>query len=92
MPVSYDKQDHIGIITLSRPEARNAWGDDFNEGISRYFAAMEDDDDIRCAVLTGDDERWGFLGWGEFKKSAHAYPEFHRRFHQKPSQAQGSPL
>jgi enoyl-CoA hydratase/carnithine racemase len=43
MPVSYDKQEHIGIITLSRPEARNAWGDDFNEGIVRYFAAMEDD-------------------------------------------------
>ena len=45
MPVAYDKHDHIGIITLSRPEARNAWGDDFNEGIARYFAEMEDDDD-----------------------------------------------
>ena len=45
-----------GIITLSRPEARNAWGDDFNEGIARYFADMEDDDDIRCVVLTGDDQ------------------------------------
>ena len=40
MPVSYDKQDHIGILTLIRPEARNAWGDDFNEGIAHYFAAM----------------------------------------------------
>ena len=47
MPVAYDKHDHIGIITLSRPEARNAWGDDFNDGIARYFADMEDDDDIR---------------------------------------------
>ena len=56
MPVSYDKQDHIGIITLSRPEARNAWGDDFNEGIAHYFAVMEDDDDVRCAVLTGDEK------------------------------------
>ncbi len=43
MPVSYDKQGQIGIITLSRLEARNAWGDDFNEGIARYCAAMEDD-------------------------------------------------
>ena len=60
MPVAYDKHDHIGIITLSRPEARNAWGDDFNEGIARYFADMEDDDDIRCVVLTGDDQGGAF--------------------------------
>ena len=32
MPVSYDKRDHVGIVTLSRPGARNAWGADFNEG------------------------------------------------------------
>ena len=55
MPVSDTKQDHIGIVTLSRPEARNAWGLDFTDGIARYFAEMEDDDDVRCAVLTGDD-------------------------------------
>ena len=33
MPISYDKQDHIGIITLSRPEVRNAWGDDLDSGV-----------------------------------------------------------
>src|SRR6267143_1003820 len=67
MPVSYDKQDHIGIITLSRPEARNAWGDDFNEGIARYFTAMEDDDDIRCVVLTGDEKGGAFSAGANLK-------------------------
>jgi enoyl-CoA hydratase/carnithine racemase len=67
MPVSYDKQDHVGIITLSRPEARNAWGDDFNEGIAHYFAAMEDDDDIRCAVLTGDEKGGAFSAGANLK-------------------------
>ena len=52
MPVQYEKRDHIGIVTLSRPEARNAWGPDFNEGIVKHFAAMEEDDDIRCGILT----------------------------------------
>ena len=51
MPVTYEKRDHIGIVTLSRPTARNAWGPDFNEGLERHFDAMEDDDDIRCAIL-----------------------------------------
>ena len=67
MPVSYDKQDQIGIITLSRPEARNAWGLDFTEGLTHYFAAMEEDDDIRCAVLTGDDRGGAFSAGANLK-------------------------
>lgn len=67
MPVSYEKHDQIGIVTLSRPEARNAWGDDFVEGIARYFAEMEDDDDIRCAVLTGDEQGGAFSAGANLK-------------------------
>jgi enoyl-CoA hydratase/carnithine racemase len=67
MPVAYDKHDHIGIITLSRPEARNAWGDDFNEDIAQYFAEMEDDDAIRCVVLTGDDRGGAFSAGANLK-------------------------
>ena len=44
MSVSYRKRGHIGIVTLSRPKARNAWGPDFNAGIARHFAAMENDE------------------------------------------------
>ena len=67
MPITYDKQDHIGIVTLSRPEARNAWGDDYTEGIARYFAEMEDDDDIRCAILTGDEQGGAFSAGANLK-------------------------
>jgi len=67
MPVCYEKRDHIGIVTLSRPGARNAWGADFNEGIARHFAEMEDDDDIRCAVLTGDEAGGAFSAGANLK-------------------------
>ena len=67
MPVSYEKRDHIGIVTLSRPGARNAWGPDFNEGIARHFAAMEDDDDVRCAILTGDEAGGAFSAGANLK-------------------------
>jgi enoyl-CoA hydratase/carnithine racemase len=70
MPVVYDKRDHIGIVTLSRPEARNAWGEDFNKGIARYFAEMEDDDEVRCAVLTGDDAGAAFSAGANLKDAA----------------------
>src|SRR3989475_8207216 len=67
MPVEYEKRDHIGIVTLSRPTARNAWGADFNEGIERHFDAMEEDDDIRCAILTGDESGGAFSAGANLK-------------------------
>src|SRR5499425_2248907 len=67
MPITFERRGPIGIVTLSRPEARNAWGADFNEGIARHFMAMEDDDDIRCAVLTGDDSGGAFSAGANLK-------------------------
>ena len=67
MPVSFEQRGAIGIVTLSRPEARNAWGADFNEGLARHFAAMEDDDAIRCAILTGDDAGGAFSAGANLK-------------------------
>ena len=67
MPVSYDKHGAIGVVTLSRPQARNAWGADFNEGLARHFAAMEDDDEIRCAILTGDEAGGAFSAGANLK-------------------------
>jgi enoyl-CoA hydratase/carnithine racemase len=67
MPVIYEKRDQVGVVTLSRPEARNAWGADFTEGLTQYFGEMEDDDDIRCAVLTGDDKGGAFSAGANLK-------------------------
>ena len=67
MPVMFEKRGQVGIITLSRPEARNAWGADFAEGIAQHFAVMEDDDDIRCAVLTGDERGGAFSAGANLK-------------------------
>ena len=67
MPVHYEKRDHVGVVTLSRPGARNAWGVDFNEGLARHFAAMEDDDDVRCVVLTGDEQGGAFSAGANLK-------------------------
>jgi len=34
MPVLNEERNRVGWLILSRPEARNAWGDDFNEEIT----------------------------------------------------------
>lgn len=75
MPVLYEKRDQVGIVTLSRPEARNAWGADFTEGIAEYFTAMEDDDEVRCAVLTGDEKGGAFSAGANLKNpQTHTLP------------------
>ncbi|MGH2584003.1 MAG: enoyl-CoA hydratase/isomerase family protein [Dehalococcoidia bacterium] len=67
MPVTYEQRGPVGVVTLSRPEARNAWGSDFTEGIARYFAAMEEDDEVRCAILTGDPDGGAFSAGANLK-------------------------
>src|SRR5437867_4694449 len=67
MPVWDAMRGPIRSVTLSRPGARNAWGAAFNEGIARCFAAMEDDDEIRCAVLTGDEAGGAFSAGANLK-------------------------
>jgi enoyl-CoA hydratase/carnithine racemase len=72
MPVSYEKRDGVGIVTLSRPESRNAWGQDYNEGLTQYFNEMEDDDEVLCAVLTGDEDGRAFSA-GAFLKDPNTH-------------------
>jgi enoyl-CoA hydratase/carnithine racemase len=67
MPVLYEKRDHVGYLILSRPEARNCWGEDFNEEIARRCDEMADDPDIRIAVLTGDEAGGAFSAGANLK-------------------------
>src|SRR5690348_16803131 len=67
MPLLYDKRGHIGIITLSRPQARNAWGEDYNDGLKELLPQIEDDRDIRCVILTGDDAGGAFSAGADLK-------------------------
>ena len=64
MPLITERRGNVGIMTLSRPEARNAWGEDYNQEMPRVLAEWEEDDSIHCVVLTGD-ERGGGQGHGE---------------------------
>ncbi len=55
MPLLHEIRGHVAIITLSRPQARNAWGADYNDGLKTLLPQLEDDRAVRCVILTGDD-------------------------------------
>src|SRR5579875_2342312 len=80
MPVLYQKRDRIGWLTLSRPQARNCWGEDFDRDIPRLCEDMAADPDIRVAVLTGDEAGGAFSAGADLKDqrthSAPAMAEF----------------
>ena len=67
MPVLYEKRGHVGYLTLSRPAARNCWGEDFNDEIARRCDEMAADCDIRIAVLTGDEAGGAFSAGADLK-------------------------
>lgn len=68
MPVLCDKRDHVMTLTLSRPEARNAWGDDYNSELPVFLEEATEDDDIRCVILTGDEGGKAFSAGANLKQ------------------------
>lgn len=60
MPLLSEIRGHVAILTLSRPEARNAWDEDFNEGLESKLAELEKNHEIRCVILTGDEKGRAF--------------------------------
>ncbi len=55
--VLFEKRtDHIALVTLNRPEARNAINDEVAKLMDSYVKQIEADNDIRVVVLTGAGE------------------------------------
>lgn len=61
------RADGIAIITLNRPEQRNALGKDIREGLRAAWRRFEHDDDLRVAILTGAGEK-AFCAGGDLKE------------------------
>lgn len=68
MPLLCDRADHVATLTLSRPEARNAWDEDYNEGLRMLLPELEADRDVRCVILTGDEAGGAFSAGANLAK------------------------
>ena len=67
MPLLYEKRGAVAVLTLSRPQARNAWGEDYNAALKELLPQLEDDPDIRVVVLTGDEAGGAFSAGANIK-------------------------
>lgn len=51
--VTLERDGHVLLIGLNRPDKRNAMNREMLTGLSRAYALLESDDDLRCGVLFG---------------------------------------
>ena len=63
-----EKGDGVAILTMNRPEARNAMSGEMNEAMRATLSSVEVDPEIRCVVLTGAGK--GFCAGGDVKGMA----------------------
>ena len=93
MPLLYEKRGHVAILTLSRPEARNAWCAEYNDRFTELMPALEDDRDIRCVVLTGDPKGNAFSAGADLKNpKTHTHDGVADFIEELPSRRRGSAI
>lgn len=51
--VRFELRDGVALLTLNRPEARNAFSGEMGATLSGYYRRCDEDDDVRAVVLTG---------------------------------------
>lgn len=52
MPVTFEIKDHIALITLDRPEAKNAINGEMTKGLEQAIDRYESDQNLWIAILT----------------------------------------
>ena len=67
MPLLCEKLGNLAILTLSRPEVRNAWCPEFLAGFRQHLPQLEEDREVRCIILTGDDKGGAFSAGADLK-------------------------
>ena len=53
MTVTIEKKGNVGVVTLNRPETKNAITQDMRQQLWEAFEDFAMDSDVRCVVLTG---------------------------------------
>ena len=51
--VDFELDGHIAVVTLNRPEARNAINPEVGVRLAEAWQEVKDNDQVRVAVLTG---------------------------------------
>ncbi|MBV8979812.1 MAG: enoyl-CoA hydratase/isomerase family protein [Acidimicrobiia bacterium] len=65
MPIHYEADDHVAVITIDRPEARNALDMYHFRDLAAAWRRFKDDDEVWVAIVTGVDD--AFMAGADLK-------------------------
>src|SRR5262245_19187788 len=70
MTVDYELRGHVAVITINRPDARNAVNTDVAQGIEAAIDKLVSDDEAWVGILTGarTDKGWIFCAGADLKQ------------------------
>ncbi|MGZ5907914.1 MAG: enoyl-CoA hydratase/isomerase family protein, partial [Reyranella sp.] len=68
MTIRFDVKGHVARVTIDRPDRMNAIDEASEADLLRIWAAIEQDEQVRCVVLTGTGER-AFCTGADMKQS-----------------------
>ena len=86
MPVRFEVQEHIALITFDRPEALNALDLESLKALRGHLVEVRERDDIRVAILTGAGEK-AFCTGADLKSTAVAAPPYAQALFRSPESA-----
>lgn len=66
------RRDNVALVRINRPEVKNALNMRVREQLADHFTQLGGDDDVRCIVLTGNDE--AFAAGADIGELAEATP------------------
>ena len=55
--LKFEKSDKIGIITINRPKALNAFNNDVLDDFSDLLDEIEEDSEVKVVLITGEGKR-----------------------------------
>lgn len=70
MTVEYELRGHVAVMTINRPDARNAVNTDVAQGLEAAIDKLEADDDAWIGIITGaqTDKGWIFCAGADLKQ------------------------
>ncbi|MBI2906356.1 MAG: enoyl-CoA hydratase/isomerase family protein [Chloroflexi bacterium] len=71
--IIYEKKDHVGWITLNRPEVLNAQNNQMRKELIEVLEMIRDDDDVRAIVLMGAGDK-AFSAGADISEFPSLYP------------------
>ena len=74
MPISFETVERTAVITIDRPEARNAIDAETADELNAAWVRFRDDDDLWVAVLTGAGEK-SFCAGADLRRVGKFYAE-----------------